>query len=77
MSAVLPDAGGRFGDFGGRFAPETLMPALLELEEAFQEAWADDAFHAELDSLLRAFVAARRRCTGPPGCRRNSASTSC
>ena len=56
MSAVLPDAGGRFGDFGGRFAPETLMPALLELEEAFQEAWADDAFHAELDSLLRAFV---------------------
>ena len=55
MSA-LPDAGGRFGEFGGRFAPETLMPALLELEEAFDEAWADPAFHAELDALLETFV---------------------
>ena len=56
MSAEIPDAGGRFGEFGGRFAPETLMPALLELEEAFKEAWADPAFHAELDALLRTFV---------------------
>ena len=56
MSAGIPDAGGRFGEFGGRFAPETLMPALLELEEAFKEAWADAAFHEELDALLRTFV---------------------
>ncbi len=55
MSA-LPDAGGRFGEFGGRFAPETLMPALLELEQAFEEAWADPSFHAQLDGLLDTFV---------------------
>ncbi len=52
----LPDERGRFGDYGGRFAPETLMPALEELEGAFIEAWADDAFRAELDGLLEAYV---------------------
>ncbi len=51
-----PDARGRFGDFGGRFAPETLMPALEELEAAFAEAWADAAFRRELDGLLRHYV---------------------
>jgi tryptophan synthase beta chain len=51
-----PDATGRFGEFGGRYAPETLMPALEELEIAFDEAWADPSFRAELDSLLRDFV---------------------
>jgi tryptophan synthase beta chain len=45
--------GGRFGEFGGRFVPESLVPACMELEEAFAEAWADPRFHAELDSLLR------------------------
>ena len=53
MSA--PDDTGRFGRFGGRFVPETLMPAVLELEEAFVEAWADDSFRAELDHLLRTY----------------------
>ncbi len=48
-----PSARGRFGDFGGRFVPESLMPACLELEDAFRAAWADPAFHAELDALLR------------------------
>lgn len=48
-----PDASGRFGRFGGRFVPETLMPALAELEEAFAGAWHDGAFRAELDGLLR------------------------
>ena len=52
----LPDAQGRFGDFGGRFVPETLMPALVELEEAFGLAWADPAFRAELDGLARNYV---------------------
>ena len=56
MKAGTPDARGRFGDFGGRFAPETLMPALLELEHAFEEAWADPGFHEELDGLLRDYV---------------------
>ena len=56
MKAGTPDARGRFGDFGGRFAPETLMPALLELERAFEEAWADAGFHDELDELLRDYV---------------------
>ena len=52
----MPDEHGRFGDYGGRFAPETLMPALEELEEAFVEAWGDDGFRAELDALLSTYV---------------------
>jgi tryptophan synthase beta chain len=51
-----PDEHGRFGAYGGRYAPETLMPALHQLEEAFVEAWADEAFHADLDALLGGFV---------------------
>jgi tryptophan synthase beta chain len=50
-----PDARGRFGDFGGRFAPETLMPALDELEDAFEAAMVDADFDAELRRLLRDF----------------------
>ncbi len=48
-----PDSTGRFGRFGGRFIPETLMPACLELEAAFRDAWSDPAFRTELDDLLR------------------------
>ncbi|HLK15684.1 MAG TPA: tryptophan synthase subunit beta [Fimbriimonadaceae bacterium] len=51
-----PDAAGRFGAYGGRYVPETLMPALEELETAFEEAWADPSFRAELDRLLREYV---------------------
>jgi tryptophan synthase beta chain len=51
-----PDARGRFGDYGGRFAPETLMPALFELEQAFYDAVADPDFTAQLDDLLANFV---------------------
>jgi len=51
-----PSATGRFGDFGGRFVPETLVPACADLEAAFREAWADTAFRAELDSLLRDYA---------------------
>ena len=47
---------GRFGTFGGRFIPETLVPACEELEAAFVEAWADPAFRAELDELLRSYA---------------------
>ncbi len=51
-----PDEQGRFGEFGGRFAPETLMPALAETEAAFDEAWADPAFLDEFHRILREFV---------------------
>jgi tryptophan synthase beta chain len=51
-----PDARGRFGAFGGRYVPETVMAALDELEAAFEEALADPAFHAERAALLRDYV---------------------
>ncbi|HKD76170.1 MAG TPA: tryptophan synthase subunit beta, partial [Ktedonobacterales bacterium] len=47
---------GRFGAYGGRYVPETLMAAIEELEHAYAEAQADPAFHAELDLLLRDYV---------------------
>src|SRR5215217_2264819 len=47
-----PSADGRFGEFGGRFLPESLIPACAELEAAFTEAWADPKFHAEYESVL-------------------------
>ena len=52
----LPDARGRFGDYGGRYVPETLVPALDELEAAYRSARADPAFQAELQRYLRAYV---------------------
>ena len=52
----VPDARGRFGRFGGRYVPETLVPALEELEAAYHAAMADPSFKAELDELLRDFV---------------------
>jgi tryptophan synthase beta chain len=51
-----PTAAGRFGDFGGMYVPETLMPACLELDAAFREAWADVGFRSELDGLLRDYA---------------------
>lgn len=51
-----PTASGRFGEFGGRYVPETLVPACEELEASFREAWADPAFRGELDRLLRDFA---------------------
>ncbi|MCY3559164.1 MAG: tryptophan synthase subunit beta [Chloroflexi bacterium] len=47
---------GAFGPFGGQFAPETLMPALAELDDAWAEAQADPAFAANLDAMLRDYV---------------------
>ena len=51
-----PDASGRFGEFGGRFVPETLVPACEELEASFREAWADPEYRFELDRILRDFA---------------------
>ncbi len=50
---MLPDEKGYFGDYGGQFVPETLMPVLDELEEAYNQAKADNAFWDELNSLSR------------------------
>jgi len=50
---VLPDDRGYFGDYGGRFVPETLVPVLDELTAAYKEAKADAAFWAEFESLSR------------------------
>ena len=51
-----PSVAGRFGEFGGRFVPETLVPACEELEAEFRAAWADPAFRLELDTLLRTYA---------------------
>ena len=51
-----PNERGRFGIYGGRFVPETLMPLILKLEKAYEEAKADPAFKAELDHLLKHYV---------------------
>jgi tryptophan synthase beta chain len=56
MSESLPDERGHFGPFGGQFVPETLMTALAELEEAYQQAQEDDLFQKELASLLRDYA---------------------
>lgn len=55
-SSAVPDARGRFGDFGGRYVPETLTRALEELESEYQAARRDPSFQAELDQLLKSFV---------------------
>jgi tryptophan synthase beta chain len=54
--ASLPDEKGRFGEFGGRFVPETLIAALDQLETEYYQSRKDPAFQAELDVLLRDFV---------------------
>ncbi|MEE4211797.1 MAG: tryptophan synthase subunit beta [Parvularcula sp.] len=51
-----PDADGHFGAFGGRYVAETLMPLILELDQAYQDAKADSGFEAELDRLLAEYV---------------------
>src|SRR5450432_2972515 len=53
---IYPDERGRFGDFGGKFVPESLMAALAELEAAYEESRTDEAFQKELRSQLSSFV---------------------
>jgi tryptophan synthase beta chain len=60
-SVILPAAPsesrpGRFGIYGGRYVPETLMAALVELEHEYETAKADEAFQAELAGLLKDFA---------------------
>src|ERR1700730_6304513 len=49
-------APGRYGAYGGQYVPDTIMPALVELEHGFAEALADSAFTTELERLLRTYV---------------------
>src|ERR1700679_1810467 len=56
METLIQTRPGRFGDYGGRYVPETLMAALEELEAAYAEAEDDPAFHAELNLLLKDFA---------------------
>jgi tryptophan synthase beta chain len=51
-----PSESGRFGEFGGRFVPETLVPACEELEASFRQAWADPSFRAELNQALKEYA---------------------
>ena len=53
---AYPDASGRFGDYGGRYVPETLMPLVHELEAAYRAAQADPAFQAELSGFMTHYV---------------------
>ena len=56
MTAAVPDKRGRFGEFGGIYAPETLMPAIQELDDAYREAKGDPEFQAEYDRLQAEYV---------------------
>ena len=55
-SSQVPDAAGRFGDFGGRYVPETLVHALDLLAQQYEEVQSDAAFQAELNDLLQNYV---------------------
>ncbi|MFT3913959.1 MAG: tryptophan synthase subunit beta [Anaeromyxobacteraceae bacterium] len=75
-TGTLPDALGRYGTYGGRYVPETLVPALDELEAAWKAARAEPAFQAELEELLVRFAGretplgeARRMSADAGGCR--------
>jgi tryptophan synthase beta chain len=56
IAQLAPDSRGRFGPYGGRYVPETLVAPLEELERAYAEARADQSFGVELDSMLRNFA---------------------
>ena len=55
-TAVFPDDRGRFGDFGGKFIPETLMAAVAELEQAYNSVKYDEDFQSNLTHLLTNYV---------------------
>ena len=71
MASVMTDPAedGRFGEFGGRFMPESLVPACLELEEGFKTAWSDEGFKKEYNDILRDYAG---RPTPVTECRRLS-----
>ncbi|MFI5890319.1 tryptophan synthase subunit beta [Actinoplanes sp. NPDC051513] len=56
MTLMVEPASGRFGSFGGRYVPESLVPACAALAGAFRSAWADKTFRDELDTLLAVYA---------------------
>jgi len=70
---MVPDAQGRFGPYGGRYVPETLMEPLRELEAAYAEARRDASFRAELAALLEHVLHAPD--DAPPGAVRMTLTT--
>jgi len=56
IAKQMPDAGGHFGDFGGRYVSETLMAALQQLEQTYEKLWRDPTFQAEFDRDLAHYV---------------------
>lgn len=56
-----PDDNGRFGIFGGRFVAETLMPLILDLEQAYAQAKNDPSFHHELEAYISIMLAVPHR----------------
>src|SRR4051794_32035021 len=56
ITSSPPATRGRFGPYGGQYVPETIMPALEELDAGFRQAMSDPAFTAELQRLLRTYV---------------------
>lgn len=56
ISYTMPDEKGHFGQYGGRFVPETLMQAVLELEKEYTRALEDAEFHVELQKLMKDYV---------------------
>ena len=52
---LYPSKKGYFGDYGGRFVPETVIPALIELEDAYHNVLTDNTFKNELNKLLKSF----------------------
>ena len=69
LTGLLPNRHGRFGSFGGRYVPETLMPALLELEREYAQAKKDRRFQAELSYYLHHYVGRPTPVRTPPHCR--------
>ena len=63
---MLAPSSHRFGPYGGRYVPETLIPALDELDAAFDDAMRDPAFRAELDQLLKEYVGRPSAMSGAP-----------
>lgn len=53
---TMPDENGRYGNYGGRYVPELLMPALLELEQAYEEAMQDNSFLNSLNHYLQQYI---------------------
>ncbi|MFD1412583.1 tryptophan synthase subunit beta [Oceanobacillus jeddahense] len=56
QSYTFPDVSGKYGKFGGRYVPELLMPAVLELEEAYEAAKKDSSFQEELNNYLTEYI---------------------